>query len=555
MSFGNLPLAAVIAGAIALALSLFLLQWLRSRTKVIQVATSQFWQQALQQAPARVWWQKFRYLLAWLLSVAIALLLWLALSGVQLSGSGNTPTAFYFIDSSAAMTAAEHFVDAKQQLRHDVAASDSQHRQVWLGGAVATLLLNSGDNNALLSAKLANIDAQIQSSSWSQWLVALRQDTADDAAVDVYYYGPSLSRSELAAIPSNITLHNRYVAPAITHNLGIVALGQTPAQSGLWGKVDVQFSLYASDDRPLTAQLVKFALDGQWFQPANIRALGAGRFVIADLDVANAPQQLQLSLATSDDFSADDSASLMLASLPVVRVQLGENLPAWLNQLFSVDSGINLVSDNADVAVCASVASCSNARARLVLDADSNVAHYVGHNGDNSQDWQQALTLQWQQNGWTTLAARQQFPQLLFEQAADRREQHLSPVSLNLMLQQQRAELPLLLADSIRWLAQEQQVTPYLALSAPWPQSYAEQLSSLPLQAGQQHNLNGQAALAALSSPALSQAVTHDSSAAPTDVLDALVDAPLLSLLSWCMLLAAALLLLEWALLQRGRLP
>lgn len=573
MSFSNLPLLAVIAGAVVIAALLFMSQWLKSRTKVINVATSQFWQQAIKQAPARVWWQQFRYWWAWLLALVIALLLWLALSGANLSRPTAQQQHWYFLDASAAMTAAHRFSDAKAQLLNDVAADNDNHRQVWLGDAVASLLLTAEDNQALLAARLAHSQAQLQHNSFSDWLAQqqqrLKQDSAANstaAAISVYYYGAPLSaleQAQLKQLPSNIQVHWRYLAPALARNVGIVALGQAPAQSGQWGKVDVLFKLYDSEQQPLSSRAVKFSLNGEWFQPANIRALADGEFVIADLDVASRPQTLGLTLAQPDTFSADDSASLTLASLPVIRVQLAATTPQWLQQLLALDNGIALVNEAADVAVCDSQQRCPAAPAQLLLDADTNVAHYVAKTTAVSQSaaaaatWQQALVQQWQQNGWLALAAKRQFMQLRFEQAESNvRQLHLSTHSLATLLDEQSADLPLFMLQAIRWLAGNRQFTPYVSLSAPLPQQYgASDIYPMPLQAttalpstDETNNVTA----ANLLSERISRAVTQAPHSAVVTVDD---NQWPMSLVSLFILLAAGLLIVEWLMLQRGRLP
>ncbi|QSX34143.1 BatA domain-containing protein [Shewanella avicenniae] len=565
MSFSNLPFVAVIAGAMLLAIALFALQFLRPRTKVVTVATAQFWQQAAQQAPARVLWQKFHYWLALLLSIAIALLLWGALSGMHRSQTQQPVLALYFIDNSVAMQANTRLRDAKKQLLQDVAISQAEQRQVWVGDASAMLLLDQQDNNALLGPKLVSVAASAHQSVFQQWLSLMLQQHPTEA-IKLYYYGAPFWGKQLAELPSQVTLHPRYLAPALSHNLAIVSLGQAPAQSGLWGKVDVSFGLYASDERPLSANMVQFSLDGYWLQPTDIRALGDGKFMIRDLDVASAPQQLQLTLASDDEFSADNTATLTLASMPVIKLQLASNTPAWLHTLVRLDRGVTLVDADADVAVCLSADNCPSAKAQLLLDESDNLARFVVAREQDEQDkqaeqWQAALAEQWQQNGWQTLAEQQQFPPLRSGRVtmSVARQVHFSAAGLNQLLEQQSADLPKLISQALRWLANQQQFTPYLSVAEPWPQTTAaaaNALSPTPLVAGIQTNASGKIAYASMLAPSLSMSVSASVTepvAAAQDSLASSVSA--LSMLSWGILLAAVLLLLEWALLQRGRLP
>ena len=75
MSFLSLPLWAVIAGAVCLAALLFGLQVLKARQKHVRIAAAGLWAQAARVTPLRVFRQRFQRWLAYLLILAIGLLL------------------------------------------------------------------------------------------------------------------------------------------------------------------------------------------------------------------------------------------------------------------------------------------------------------------------------------------------------------------------------------------------------------------------------------------------------------------------------------------------
>ena len=75
MNFANLPLGWALLGVAALAVGLFALQRLRVRHRPVEVETTLFWQQALEESRARVLTQRFRHPWAYALVLAIALLL------------------------------------------------------------------------------------------------------------------------------------------------------------------------------------------------------------------------------------------------------------------------------------------------------------------------------------------------------------------------------------------------------------------------------------------------------------------------------------------------
>ena len=71
------------AGLIGLALLLFGLQWLRVRHRRVEVVTTLFWREAIEETRACVLWQRFRHPWAYLLSLLIVGLLWLAWAGPE----------------------------------------------------------------------------------------------------------------------------------------------------------------------------------------------------------------------------------------------------------------------------------------------------------------------------------------------------------------------------------------------------------------------------------------------------------------------------------------
>jgi len=78
MSFTTLSPLSIALGLVGLAGVLYLLQRLRVRHREIDVVTTLFWREALQETRARVLVRRFRHPLAYAFVLAIAALLWLA---------------------------------------------------------------------------------------------------------------------------------------------------------------------------------------------------------------------------------------------------------------------------------------------------------------------------------------------------------------------------------------------------------------------------------------------------------------------------------------------
>ena len=108
MSFSNLPLVWGLLGALAIAGILYLLQRLRVRHQLVEVETTLFWQQAMEESRARVLVQRFRHPWAYLLILAIALLLWLSVAGLRGGGDAQRDHVV-LLDGSAAMAIGERF--------------------------------------------------------------------------------------------------------------------------------------------------------------------------------------------------------------------------------------------------------------------------------------------------------------------------------------------------------------------------------------------------------------------------------------------------------------
>ena len=98
-------------GLLGLALLLFVLQWLRVRHRQVEVVTTLFWREAIEESRARVLWQRFRHPWAYLGILSIAALMWLAWAGPEFSRVDETEAVF-LLDGSAAMGVGQRFEEA-----------------------------------------------------------------------------------------------------------------------------------------------------------------------------------------------------------------------------------------------------------------------------------------------------------------------------------------------------------------------------------------------------------------------------------------------------------
>ncbi|MEM7386099.1 MAG: BatA domain-containing protein, partial [Verrucomicrobiota bacterium] len=83
MSLANISPLLFLLGLLVVAGLLFLLQRLRVKYRDVEVVTTLFWKQAIEESRARVLVRKFRHPWAYLLALAIGALLWLAVAEPQ----------------------------------------------------------------------------------------------------------------------------------------------------------------------------------------------------------------------------------------------------------------------------------------------------------------------------------------------------------------------------------------------------------------------------------------------------------------------------------------
>jgi hypothetical protein len=159
LSFTNLSPFVVLTGLAGLAGVLFLLQRLRVRHRELQVVTTLFWKQAVQETRARVFVQRFRHPWAFLLVLLIASLLWLGLAGVRLAPDGRREVVF-LLDTSAGMAWGDRFEQATRALMREAArVPGDQLRVIACGGGARTLML-PGESTLLLHERLRDLRPQ-----------------------------------------------------------------------------------------------------------------------------------------------------------------------------------------------------------------------------------------------------------------------------------------------------------------------------------------------------------------------------------------------------------
>jgi hypothetical protein len=339
MSFTNLSVAGVVAGALILALMLYLLQQLRSRYRLIYVSNTRFWRQAIQDAPVRTLRQKFRHLWAYLLSLLICWLLWLGFSHPQWRTTEKPAYAVLYLDGSAYTaddTAMKLLLD---QVQTDLALLNQDQREVVWGGSYALTVLAAGEDAVLLKKRTEALTVAAIPAALTEFLRTTAQRFDAGNVVDVWIYGNApLAEEQLNSLPAHLNVSRRFVLPISPLNQGITALGYGMAASGRADKVDVLVRAAARGSAMPEATELEFRIDGQLFAPTQIDNKGDGTLVLRDLPAQ--ATDFSVKLNNQDVLTADNQSSIQLPDAPVVRVALSANLPATILAVVSADKGL-----------------------------------------------------------------------------------------------------------------------------------------------------------------------------------------------------------------------
>jgi len=336
MSF-NLSWAAAAAGAVVIAGLLLALQRLRPAPRTIRLPAAPLWAQTMQSAPARVLDRRLRQWLAFLLVLAIALLLWGAFAqpGREEAGAGAVTT--FYLDSSSAM--ASEAEQARAQLIADVSATPARLRKVVLGDGSGAVLLRPGEPVGLLARRLENVTAQGPSHAFDEWL----KRTPDGRA---RYYG--LPANLPATLPEHVTAG--FLAEPVQDNRGIVTLAAGPAASGAWDRTDVVVRAIDAAGEPLPPRALFFVRDGRQIEPDALRRGPDGAIILSGL--AADGSELTVSLSKRDGFAQDDKATITLPLRRATRVAIGNGTPALIAQTIARDPAlVRSDADEADVVV------------------------------------------------------------------------------------------------------------------------------------------------------------------------------------------------------------
>lgn len=340
MSFTLLSLPWVLGGAAGLAGLLYVLQRLRVRHQRVTVPTTLFWKLAAEEAPARTMTARFRHPLAYLLILLISVLLWLALAGLETRRKDDGAFHVLLLDGSAGMAAGTRWSDAVTALKNQVGNLSPAQRQVLLVGAGVKTLLNPGEPDLLLAKRLEGLAPVAAPAGIEAVLRQIAATTRAGQSTEVLVFGDAPVRPESLAPAlkvSRVALAKNKPAA----NAGITSLGVAEARSGAWDRVDVY--LQVSGAHPSAPRI---ELEGT---PLTVTVAPGGDYLLPDLPARGG--LLTVKLAADDSLSLDNTAGIRLPDRPKIKVQVSASLLPLLAPVLAADPAIEITEAGANVVI------------------------------------------------------------------------------------------------------------------------------------------------------------------------------------------------------------
>ena len=528
MSFALLSTFAVLLGILLLAIGLWLAQRLRVQHREVEVLSTLFWQSALEENRARVFTKRFRHWTAWLLLVAIASLLWMLLAQPQTEPLNSTQHVVLLdrsIDDPAIRKA-----DLQLAIERASSLPAATREIVAVDGHLKTLLA-AGESVEQVSLRIDETDAP--SPPGMEWAIeTLSSRATDEQPLSIHVVGDAnIENRFLDAVGSNVSVFRVDRPDSTAGAAQLQTFGIADAASGQWNEVDV--SIGFNPQQPLDANQISVSINDQPIEQS-LLAIDETNFQLKSIPANGGI--LNISVA------GVSAGSLTLPVRKPIQVSLDGDVPESLRELITLDPACQIVASAGEVRIG------GGADANLRLSSDDQPAFLIesDHDDPNAALAELVDTLALKQIDAMAIAAQSDRVVDVQVASADQRSvaiwRKLFTPAFD--FQESRA-YPMLIARSIRWIANHPPIVPW-----------AQQGERLPVAAPSLDRAID--SIATTSDGRQLQTTRLTSSIAESVQLPITPTANFISkfgLTTWMGLFVSLLLAGEWVLYQRGKMP
>ena len=528
MSFALLSTFVVLLGILLLAIGLWLAQRLRVQHREVEVLSTSFWQSALEENRARVFTKRFRHWPAWLLLVAIASLLWMLLAQPQTEPLNSTQHVVLLdcsVDAPATRTA-----DLQLAIERASSLPTAKREIIAVDGNLKTLLA-AGETVEQVSLRIDETDAP--SPPGVEWAIeTLSSRATSEQPLSIHVVGDAkIEKQFLDAVGANVTIFRVERPESTTDAAKLQTFGIADAASGQWDEVDV--SIGFNPQQPLDATQISVSINDQPIEQS-LLAIDDTKFQLNSIPANGGILNVNV--------AGVSAGSLTLPVRKPIQISFDGNVPESLRELITLDPACQIVASAGEVRIG------SGANANLRLSPDDQPAFLIesDHDDPNAALAELVDTLALKQIDAMAIAAQSDSVVDVQVAAADKRSiaiwRKLFTPAFD--FQESRA-YPILIARSIRWIANHPPIVPW-----------AQQGERLPVAAPSLDRAID--SIATTSDGRQLQTTRLTSSIAESAQLPITPAANVVSkfgLATWMGLLVSLLLAGEWVLYQRGSMP
>ena len=546
MNLANLSLPFFLLGLLGLAALLFLLQRLRVKYRDLEVVTTLFWKQAVEETRARIFLRRFRHPWAYLLALTFVALVWLAFADPRWR-QDDASDYILLLDRSAVMAWGDRFSSTKDFLQKEIAGLPSERRRVYICGADARLVLDRSEEHFLLGPRLEHFLPEACPPALDRQIRAVAADP-NSSGLEILVFGDApVSRDTVDALPPNVSVKRVRPddTPSLKNNAGVSGLGVAAATSGAFDRVDAMIRLTGTAS-------VSATLDGRSLSQ-NVSEEN-GLYFLRDLPARG--QTLQVSVRGNDALTLDNSAQILLPSRNPVAVAVETAIDPRLQKVVEIHPAFDPATEENPARAAVAAAPHASLPTLVVVPGNEIAVTYEESLPPKQID---ALRAAFASVGLERVgrkidsAGNPSFRVALTLRPGTRREVRLGADLLTDEYDLTRSSaFPVLVSEALQWLAGDRPLQSFAAAGENLPvpgDLMIAGASYAPPRAGSYQTGNDNKLEVALGS-------LPDSAADALPVIASASEGRRWPGLAACCLIVAVVLLLgEWWLFQKGRIP